>query len=421
MPNLPIRERNKALILEYVRARAGGSPAVSKARQVIYFDKLITIARIMPVDFDKATREDIDNVVEKLGQRKYTNQTLMTMLSVLKRFYQYLYRGELASKKDYPEPVKGITISIKRESVIHPCDLITNDDMKKILTLDMHARDKAFIVSLFESGCRISELGNASIGGLKFDTEGVILMTAASKTITRPVRLVLAAPYLREWLEMHPQRNDPNAALWVSIEKRGFGRHVTYNRLRDLVQQHMKRAGIEKPAKPHMYRHSRATLLVSVMKEIQMCRYLGWKLGSNMPQVYVHLSEKGVEAPILAQHGLAARGGEEVKVLSPKICVKCGTFNMIHVQKCQKCGGRVLPLPEAISIRDTPQAVEPKVELVMNQQTPERKSELDAESKTETQPSGTPTPTPISNDVKTESTNGDTAFHTHGCWNITVS
>jgi len=37
------------------------------------------------------------------------------------------------------------------------------------------------------------------------------------KTGVRRVRTINATPYLHDWLNMHPNKDDPEAPLWVNI------------------------------------------------------------------------------------------------------------------------------------------------------------------------------------------------------------
>ncbi len=50
----------------------------------------------------------------------------------------------------------------------------------------------------------------------------------------------------------------------------------------------------EKHSYSYIFRHSRATFLAQYLTESQLCVYFGWRQGSDMPKVYVHLSGRDI-------------------------------------------------------------------------------------------------------------------------------
>jgi len=75
-----------------------------------------------------------------------------------------------------------------------------------------HIRDKALISVLYESRCRISDLLTRRIKHIVFDEYGAILMIDR-KTGMRRIRLIQSVPLLANWIENHPQRDNPNSFL----------------------------------------------------------------------------------------------------------------------------------------------------------------------------------------------------------------
>jgi len=69
------------------------------------------------------------------------------------------------------------------------------------------------------------------------------------------------------------------------------------------IKKIAKRAGIKKRIYPHLFRHTRATRLLSELSESIGAKYLGWVPGSNMVRIYVHLANEDVEEAILKMHG----------------------------------------------------------------------------------------------------------------------
>jgi integrase len=74
---------------------------------------------------------------------------------------------------------------------------------------------RALWMVLFEGGLRISEGLGMNVGSLVFDSFGCYAIVDGMTGVRR-VRFVQASPYLREYLSLHPGRDDPSCPLWVA-------------------------------------------------------------------------------------------------------------------------------------------------------------------------------------------------------------
>ena len=68
-----------------------------------------------------------------------------------------------------------------------------------------------------------------------------------------------------------------------------------------------------------------------------MNQVFGWKQGSDMPSVYVHLSGRDVDDALLGVYGLKTVEQEKPK-LTPKICPRCAVTNVLDAKFCSRCG-----------------------------------------------------------------------------------
>jgi ribosomal protein L40E len=189
---------------------------------------------------------------------------------------------------------------------------------------------------LYESGARIGEVGSMRIRDVSFEESYARLMLKG-KTGSRRVIVVAATPYLQTWIQNHPLRNDPDAPLWVNIGTVNRFKAMSYPALAKILKVAAERAGLSKKVHPHKLRHSRATFLASKLTEAQMNQVFGWKQGSDMPSIYVHLSGRDLDDAILGVYGLRKVDEKEPK-LKPKICPRCNTSNAIEARFCMKCG-----------------------------------------------------------------------------------
>ncbi len=161
----------------------------------------------------------------------------------------------------------------RKDSKKLPEDLLSEEEIEKLINACGHPRDRALVASLYESGARISELGNLKIKHVKFDQYGAVLMVDG-KTGMRRVRIIFSSPYLATWLENHSFRDNPEAFVWVGIGTVGRNVPMQYGAIRMLLKRIAERAGIKKKIHPHLFRHSRSTHLAKHLTEAQMKQYL---------------------------------------------------------------------------------------------------------------------------------------------------
>ena len=341
-----LSERNKKFILDFVNVLVIDN--LSKPRLMKYLEILRILGKKLDKDFDKATKEDLMKIVGEIQRKDYSPWTKQTYKVILRRFYKWLYG--MKESKDYPEIVSWVNIRMNRAECRLPSDgdLLTQEEVEKMIESSTQPRDKALIAVLWESGARISEIGTLTFKQVKFDKHGVIL-TVKGKTGSRPIRLIWGVSYLSTWLNSHPFRNEKSSPIWINIGSKNHRKPMSYSNIRQLFVEISRRSEIKKRIHPHLFRHSRATFMANYLTEFQMNKYFGWIQGSKMPATYVHMSGKNLDDAILQMNGLQKKEDEEETRLQPKICPRCNTINSHDTKYCNKCGG-VVDLKEAMEM-----------------------------------------------------------------------
>jgi hypothetical protein len=232
-------------------------------------------------------------------------------------------------------------------------DIPTSEEMQYLSDASINPRDKAFFEMAREVGIRIGGIGSRQIKHVSFDELGA-KVTMYDKTMRgEPVRFISSASYLRIWLDSHPFRNDPEAPLWVDLEKTARGAvPLDYSGFRAMIQRaverHNKRAerlGLPKITKrihTHLFRYHAQTRdeLEGVPRAI-MCKQRGWKPDSKQPERYARIVTKDVDSYYAKRFGL---NGKEIKEPpKPGRCPRCKEVNAPGAGYCYKCG---LPLSQ---------------------------------------------------------------------------
>jgi len=346
--NKDISPKNKKTILEFYKSISADS--LSKARVVYYLNRLSMIVTWLDKDFEKATKSDIEDVMIKINRMEYTEWTKKDYRVTLKKFYKWL-RG-CTEKGVYPPEVSWINTNISIDKQDLPNNLPNEDDVKKMLEAAEHPRDKALIASLYESGCRVGEIASLRIRDINFDEYGAF-MVVNGKTGSRRIRLVFSSPILASWINVHPEKNNPGAPLWVvlgttkNIKKKDNGKKYVYNwsyelkyrAITSMMQRVGDKAGIKKKINPHAWRHARATFLANKLTEQQLKHLFGWQQSSKMAATYVHLSGRDVDDALLAIYGKKKLDEQDQKSeLAPVDCPRCKEVNEYSNIFCKRCG-----------------------------------------------------------------------------------
>jgi len=352
----PISARNAELIQRFEDYCF--SEGLSKGRVAKYVLTLRKIAERLKKDFDAASREDIELFVNRLERSSYSAWTKHDYKVALKRFYKWL-KGD---DEEYPPEVKWIKTTLKKKDMLLPEQLLTEEDVMKLVDSADTPRDKAFIITLYESGARVGEVGSMRIRDVSFEERYTTLMLKG-KTGTRRVIVVAATPYLNTWIQNHPRKDEPEAPLWVNMGTVNRYKAMSYPALAKILRVAAKRAGLKKHVTPHKLRHSRATFLATKVTEAQMNQIFGWKQGSEMPSIYVHLSGRDVDDAILGVYGLK-KVKEEKPKLTPKICPRCEVSNPYDAKFCTRCG-LALDVEAAAQLEEARQRADSVMDVLM--------------------------------------------------------
>ncbi len=344
-----ISEKNKALIFGY-RDACLLKGTCGKVRLTRIMNGLLLLARQVGKDFDKITKEDIERLVAKLlaHQPPYSPATIGTYKAILKGFVGWVVAPDQFPSKQPPTIVAWMTTHVRRRDKkrLERGDLLTPEDIETLLAVCRNPRDKALIAVLWETGGRISEIGNLQLKHVTKSEHGYTL-DVNGKTGARSPMIISSAPHLTVWLNNHPFKNDPEAPLWVHYQFATTPKPLQYDTIRYLLARYFERAGITKPFNPHTFRHSRATYVLAnaIFSESQAKRFFGWTPDSDMLATYAHLIDADSNAAILRENNLTATQ-KIASELAPIQCPICGELNPPKSDYCTKCGA-VLNLKKA--------------------------------------------------------------------------
>lgn len=307
---------------------------LSQVRRMNYVQRLRVVARWIPDKFLEPDKEAMDGVMTRLLSSDYSDYTRETYVTMIRKFYKW-YLGE---GKRYPEFLDDFKFKVNRDN-IRPEELITPDEESALIKAAGNARDRALIATLYDSGARIGELLNMKIGDLRFDEYGAVLKVMGSKgTGFRQIRIVgNSIAYLRAWLDNHPDRNNRDSWLFCGLSGKEIGNQLDYWEVYAALKRTLKRGGIKRRIHPHLFRHTRATILASKVAEAPLESQMGWKHGSRQTSTYVHLSFEQQDNAILKGDGIEVKEDKGIREERPKECPRCHQLNASDAEYCRNC------------------------------------------------------------------------------------
>lgn len=277
-----------------------------------------------------------------------------TTMSCRKAILRHFYKWLKGNGEEFPDEVRHLKVRRPHADSIPTDELLTADDMKRLIQVHMHPREKALLAVLYESGMRAGEICALNVGSYQRDEYGGFLLlpkgAAGLKTGARKVRLhtTESLQYLDPWWEVHPRKDEPGAPLFFTMSNRARGARMTPAALYAFVRRAGERAGLKKHVHPHLFRHTAATERARMgWKEAQMRAFFGWTRSSDMPSHYAHLSGADYEDMDLAARGLKAeKPASTTRGLRPVLCRVCKEANLPTAYFCHKCRQPISPEAE---------------------------------------------------------------------------
>ena len=287
----------------------------------------------------------INHFLLSIKSRDFTKQDILRYLNSEK-----LKSLEVSTRNLYKRNLKkffkwyGIEASflekIKKQKEIikeiRKSDLISLGNVKRMLKNTDNSKHKCLIILTYESAGRLNEIRNIRISDITQYEQYANVFLGVSKTQQRNLPIIQSVPYINQWLNNHPLRQDKDTSLFVSKYNGSFHQYSLLG-LYFIIKKCAK--CLDKNIYPHLFRHSRLTELAKYLTEAELCRFAGWIIGSKQARRYVHLAQEDVENKILSIHGIKPLKEPEQKTIVNIIkCPRCTYENSSLDKYCSQCG-----------------------------------------------------------------------------------
>lgn len=245
---------------------------------------------------EEITREDIGAFVEHEQDRGLKASTVNMRLRTLKAFFRYLIeeaviRSEVLSKR--------MIIKVP-ESLPRAMD---PDDVKGLLPIIDHIRDRALLLILLRTGMRVGELLNTLVEDVNVKERKIEIFEAMKNRVGRVVYLnddALVA--LKAWLK---KKEHHKSYLFYAQ-----GRHrITYPAVRAVFNKYIEKAGLShKGYTLHCLRHTCASELLNAGMRLECVQQLLGHSSIEMTRRYARLTDKTREEEYFRAMKIIERG-----------------------------------------------------------------------------------------------------------------
>ncbi len=325
-----VSDKNQSLVEDFLSGRQLGSTSQTFYDAIRSWDKFTN-----GVSLEDATRDDV-RIWYNVVKDRYKAGTIDLNGQKLRILYDFKHGREEANKAFAPIPFKDLRRVSKKGKQMKD-NVISKVELMAIVKEARHPRSQAFYTVLYESGCRKGEILGLKIRDIQFG-EQYSIIHVSGKTGERTLALVDSVPFLRSWLQVHPDRT-PEQYVFVT-NKLGKLKQMSEETTITTLRNCCKRAGI-RMIHPHQLRHTRLTELAeSGIPEFDLKEVAGWTPSSTMAATYLHFTGKTTVPAMLKTRGVEVKVEHQApeRKLASGYCPKCDGVVSDLMVHCPNCG-----------------------------------------------------------------------------------
>lgn len=238
---------------------------------------------------DEVSRFEVLDFLQILRQSGAADNSIIRMVSSLRKFHQYLKRESIVSDDpmqliDTPKKASTLPKAISPQAVEQ---LLEAPDT----TTPLGVRDRTILELMYATGLRISELVNLKLSDMHLTMGFIQTMGKGEKERIIPLGEI-ASQWLDHYLDgarVYLQDQSAEISEYVFLNSRGKGlsRQGVWKKVKQLALE----AGIDQNVTPHTLRHSFATHLLENGADLRMVQELLGHADISTTQIYTHITK----------------------------------------------------------------------------------------------------------------------------------
>ena len=359
---------NAAIIAEHIECQKTEINLSDKYRHTVITCLITFIKYFKGKNFRRLSKFDVINYLDSLRKSEDVDPSHKWMGTynlrrrIFLKFFKWLYYPTKdATKRPIPGGMRGISsVRRKEQSIYKPDDLWTLEDEHLFLGYCSDKRIRCYHVIARDTSARPSEILKLRAREVNFKLAGdktYAEISVNGKTGSRIIPLFSSIPFIKDWINDHPQPGNPNAFLIPSLNRATFGRQMTEPSLGGIYRKYKTKIFpnllsdenvpiedknkiqvlLEKPWNPYVRRHTGLTEKSKMIHEHQLRQYAGWSARSQMHLNYIHYFGNEASQSLLKEYGIITKDQKDLNILKPKQCPNCNEPNKPDSKFCAKC------------------------------------------------------------------------------------
>lgn len=238
---------------------------------------------------DEVSRFEILDFLQTLRQSGAADNSIIRMVSSLRKFHQYVKRESIVSDDpmqliDTPKKASTLPKAISPQAVEQ---LLEAPDT----TTPLGVRDRTILELMYATGLRISELVNLKLSDMHLTMGFIQTMGKGEKERIIPLGEI-ASQWLDHYLDgarvyLQDQSAETSEYVFLNSRGKGLSRQGVWKKVKQLALE----AGIDQNVTPHTLRHSFATHLLENGADLRMVQELLGHADISTTQIYTHITK----------------------------------------------------------------------------------------------------------------------------------
>lgn len=238
---------------------------------------------------DEVSRFEILDFLQTLRQSGAADNSIIRMVSSLRKFHQYLKRESIVSDDpmqliDTPKKASTLPKAISPQAIEQ---LLEAPDT----TTPLGVRDRTILELMYATGLRISELVNLKLSDMHLTMGFIQTMGKGEKERIIPLGEI-ASQWLDYYLDgarvyLQDQSAETSEYVFLNSRGKGLSRQGVWKKVKQLALE----AGIDQNVTPHTLRHSFATHLLENGADLRMVQELLGHADISTTQIYTHITK----------------------------------------------------------------------------------------------------------------------------------
>lgn len=273
----------------YLKIERGlsANTVISYKRDIEKYLTFLTEKKI--TQLDEVSRFEILDFLQTLRQSGAADNSIIRMVSSLRKFHQYVKRESIVSDDpmqliDTPKKASTLPKAISPQAVEQ---LLEAPDT----TTPLGVRDRTILELMYATGLRISELVNLKLSDMHLTMGFIQTMGKGEKERIIPLGEI-ASQWLDHYLDgarvyLQDQSAETSEYVFLNSRGKGLSRQGVWKKVKQLALE----AGIDQNVTPHTLRHSFATHLLENGADLRMVQELLGHADISTTQIYTHITK----------------------------------------------------------------------------------------------------------------------------------